>query len=60
MGKHTYKPNDQVFHCYGRRDNQYLLANYGFCLNYNKYNSLNFKVNIDFGWQKEGDKVKAG
>ena len=52
MNKNTYKKDDQVFHCYGRRSNQYLLANYGFVLQNNKYNSLRFKVNIDFNWKQ--------
>jgi len=56
MTKNTYKKDDQVFHCYGRRSNQYLLAYYGFCLQDNKYNSLRFKVNIDFNWKQS----KAG
>jgi hypothetical protein len=32
MAKTVFKKDDQVFHCYGRRSNQYLLLNYGFCL----------------------------
>ena len=54
MGKHCYKKDDQVFHCYGRRSNDYLISNYGFCLANNKYNSLSFRVNIDFGWKQPG------
>lgn len=42
MTKQVYKKDDQVFHCYGRRTNQYLLRNYGFALRSNKYNSLKF------------------
>lgn len=33
--------------------------NYGFCLNNNKYNSLSFKVWINFDWQKEQLKDEA-
>lgn len=55
MSKNVYKKHDQVFHCYGRRSNKYLLNYYGFCLQNNKYNTLRFKVNIDFGWRKKKD-----
>jgi hypothetical protein len=30
-----------------------LLLNYGFCLNNNKYNSLSFRVWVNFNWQEE-------
>lgn len=39
-----YSKGDQLFNCYGRRTNRFLLTNYGFCLRFNKYNSLGFKV----------------
>jgi hypothetical protein len=38
----------QVLCCYGRRSNTYLMPAYGFCLQNNKYNSLRFKVWVDF------------
>ena len=41
-----YKKGDQLFNCYGRRTNRFLLINYGFCLRFNKYNSLGFKVYV--------------
>ena len=53
--KHTFKKNDQLFICYGRTSNQYLLNNYGFSLANNKYNSLRFRVNLDFGWKDKMD-----
>ena len=40
----SYKKGDQLFNCYGRRTNRFLLTNYGFCLRQNKYNSLGYKV----------------
>jgi hypothetical protein len=43
----TYKKGDQLFNCYGRRTNRFLLVNYGFCMRYNKYNSLGFKVFVN-------------
>jgi hypothetical protein len=49
----VYDVGQQVFHCYGRRTNRFLLLNYGFCLNNNKYNSLSFRVWINFNWQEE-------
>jgi hypothetical protein len=59
MTKQVYNKDDQVFHCYGRRTNQYLLRNYGFALRSNKYNSLKFKVNIDFAWKENMEKKPA-
>ena len=47
--KNIYEENDQVFHFYGRQNNRYLLKNYGFLLAKNKYNSVTFKVLLDFG-----------
>ena len=51
--KNIYKAGQQVFHCYGRRTNRFLLLNYGFCLNNNKYNSLSFRVWVNFNWQED-------
>jgi hypothetical protein len=45
--KNIYLKHQQLFHCYGRRTNRFLLLNYGFCLRYNKYNSVNFRVFFD-------------
>jgi len=45
----------QVYLCYGRRSNRYLLSGYGFTLPINKYNALTFRVWLDFsGKAKEG------
>ena len=57
--KNIYQAGQQVFHCYGRRTNRFLLLNYGFCLNNNKYNSLSFRVWINFNWQEEKKKEEA-
>jgi len=46
--KQIFRKGSQVYHCYGRRTNRYLLANYGFCLPHNKYNSCSFRVWLDF------------
>lgn len=50
--KTYYKKGDQLFNCYGRRTNRFLLINYGFCLRNNKYNSLGFKVFVNYSAQK--------
>lgn len=39
------KKNDQVFNCYGRRNNKFLILWYGFCIFNNKYESFSFRVN---------------
>jgi len=46
--KNIYGKGEQIYHCYGRATNRYLLNNYGFCLPTNKYNSLTFRVWLDF------------
>lgn len=43
-----YLKGDQLFNCYGRRTNRFLLVNYGFCFRNNKYNSLGFKVFVNY------------
>ena len=55
-----YKKGDQLFNCYGRRTNRFLLVNYGFCLRNNKYNSLGFKVFVNYqeDESKEGSEVQ--
>lgn len=50
--KTCYRKGDQIFNSYGARDNRYLLTNYGFTLRQNKYNSLGFKVFLNY--QEEG------
>lgn len=44
----SFEKDQQILCCYGRRSNTYLMAVYGFCLKNNKYNSLRFKVWVDF------------
>jgi hypothetical protein len=58
--KTGYRQGDQLFNCYGKfdtvlisfeiglRTNRFLLLNYGFCLRNNKYNSLGFKVFVNY------------
>ena len=40
----SFKSGSQVYVCYGRRTNRFLLLNYGFCFQNNKYNSEVFRV----------------
>mmetsp|Transcript_16030 Transcript_16030/g.15450 ORF Transcript_16030/g.15450 Transcript_16030/m.15450 type:complete len:201 (+) Transcript_16030:607-1209(+) len=54
--KAFYQKGDQLFNCYGRRTNRFLLLNYGFCLRQNKYNSLGFKVFVNFKKQNNEEK----
>eukprot|EP00347_Sterkiella_histriomuscorum_P010279 403376910 len=46
--KTFYRKGDQLFNCYGLRNNRFLMINYGFCLRNNKYNSLGFKVFVNY------------
>jgi len=43
-----YKKGDQLFNSYGLRNNRFLLTNYGFTMRTNKYNSLGFKVFVNY------------
>ena len=43
-----YKKGDQLLNSYGRRNNRFLLTNYGFTIRSNKYNSLGFKVFVKY------------
>lgn len=54
--KTCYRKGDQIFNSYGARDNRFLLTNYGFTLRQNKYNSLGFKVFLNY--QQEGQQEK--
>jgi hypothetical protein len=40
----TITQGSQIFSCYGSRTNMFLLENYGFVINPNKYNSLQIYV----------------
>lgn len=53
-----YLKGDQLFNCYGRRTNRFLLVNYGFCFRNNKYNSLGFKVFVNY--KEEGESKDSG
>ena len=55
-----YRKGDQLLNSYGARDNRHLLTNYGFTIRQNKYNSLGFKVFLNFneeGKQEQFQKV---
>ena len=55
-----YLKGDQLFNCYGRRTNRFLLVNYGFCFRNNKYNSLGFKVFVNYKEDESDQKDKDG
>ena len=38
----SYAAGEQLFYCYGRRTNRFLLENYGFVIPNNKYDSFSF------------------
>ena len=46
-----YRKGDQLLNSYGARDNRHLLTNYGFTLRQNKYNSIGFKVFLNYNEQ---------
>ena len=48
LQKNVIEKDQQVYICYGRRSNRYLLSGYGFLLPKNKYNALSFRVWLDF------------
>ena len=60
LGRHAFPKGSQVFHCYGRRSNADLLAHYGFVLGCNKYEALQFRATVDFGWRKQFEEGKDG
>ena len=47
-----YRKGDQLLNSYGCRTNRFLLTNYGFTIRQNKYNSLGFKVFVNFDSDK--------
>ena len=53
-----YRKGDQLLNSYGSRDNRFLLTNYGFTLRQNKYNSLGFKVFLNFNKAGEMEKFQ--
>ena len=53
----TYKRGEQIFNCYGRRSNKFILLYYGFCIATNQYDSLQVRI-----WRKidKKDKTEEG
>ena len=47
------KAGEQAFNCYGNRNNEYLLINYGFCFPNNLYDSFTFHVKMDLEITKD-------
>lgn len=50
----TYKKGEQIFNCYGRRSNKFILLYYGFCISPNQYDSLQVRI-----WRKVDKKDKT-
>lgn len=49
---HTTKAirkGEEIFYRYGRRSNSYLISQYSFCLQDNKYDSVQFRLHLDKG-----------
>ncbi|KRX00204.1 Rubisco LSMT, substrate-binding domain [Pseudocohnilembus persalinus] len=49
------KKGEQIFNCYGRRTNKFLLMWYGFCFQNNKYDSFTFRMNMSVKYDKLDD-----
>ena len=45
--RRTVKKGEQVFYCYGDRNNRFLMQNYGFCYPNNNFDSLSVLVRYD-------------
>ena len=50
----TYKRGEQIFNCYGRRSNKFILLYYGFCIAPNQYDSGQVRI-----WRKVDKKDKT-
>ena len=46
------KKGSQAWNCYGSRNNEYLMTNYGFCFFDNLYTSYTFCVRLDVDFEK--------
>ena len=44
--RRTLEPGEQCYYCYGHRSNKFLLTNYGFCFENNKYDSFEVHLNL--------------
>lgn len=55
-----YRKGDQLLNSYGLRDNRHLLTNYGFTLRQNKFNSLRFKVFLNYQEEEGGQTQTFG
>ena len=50
--RQTIEPGDQVYYCYGNRSNKFLLLNYGFCFQNNKYDSYEIPMRLDLPFEE--------
>jgi hypothetical protein len=46
--RRTIQAGEQVFYCYGCRSNRYLMLNYGFCFQNNRYDSYQIFVKMEY------------
>ena len=49
------EPGEQLYYFYGERSNLFLLMNYGFAIEDNKYDSFEFHLNRDLKYIKDMD-----
>jgi len=56
--RRTALPGEQLFYCYGKRSNHFLLLNYGFCIADNCFDAFEIWLNIDV--QKVAVRLDAG
>ena len=49
----SYRKGDQLFNSYGMRGNRFLIHHYGFTMRHNRYNSLGFKVFVNYEDENE-------
>eukprot|EP00357_Protocruzia_adherens_P016911 CAMPEP_0114994628 /NCGR_PEP_ID=MMETSP0216-20121206/13249_1 /TAXON_ID=223996 /ORGANISM="Protocruzia adherens, Strain Boccale" /LENGTH=722 /DNA_ID=CAMNT_0002358519 /DNA_START=25 /DNA_END=2193 /DNA_ORIENTATION=+ len=54
----VFQKDKEVFNCYGRRSNRYLLLWYGFALDENRYNSARFKLWMNLKFPKAGGEAE--
>lgn len=52
MCRRTLKKGEQAFNCYGNRTNRYLMIDYGFCFQNNKYDSVEIYLNMANEYKK--------
>ena len=54
-GRRTIRKGEQMYYCYGDRNNRFLLQNYGFCYPDNDFDSLSVLMRYDVELSTEFD-----